>query len=869
MSRLDEKYRYYAFISYNHKDEREAKWLQRQLEHYRLPSVARKEIGEDVKIRPVFRYAVNLSLGDLRQQIKEELDASKYLIVICSPNSAQPNIEGKHWVNDEVTRFIETGRADYIIPVIVDGEPNVGGERECFPPALRNREIAGANLSKGSRTDRRNDFLKIVAKLLGILPDQLIRHTVDEERRTKVRFWLKLVPLAILLAVGGLFAWDATRTVSNYYADYVDSFGLPEGIFPLKKSDTAHRNVHYRFEYNGFQFGDSPHADSADWCIWNLFGIRRRLVRVVQANSHGLPCTHSHPGCEERPQMLDFMYDNDLRLCEIRYGRYNGEGQVPYLEKRVELSNEAGVVNGLLQFFSSEGRLGKAYAKASTTKYKYDRLKPRSEVTQHIVRRDARGRVEKRLFLNSSGANAPNGDGLYGFGYEYDDMGRQTAQWYLFMDGNEFLRHPNKKGVAGLRYEYFGRNIKKIENVSQNGSPVMGLHGWQVLECAFDANDNIVESRTYDERGNKVSRKDGYAELHREYDASGNMTRELYFDVDGNLTLHRDGYAEVRNEYDEHGNLTRELYFDVNGNRTLHKKGYAEVRSEYDARGHLTREQYFGVEGNPTLNQDGYAEERMEYDAHGKWKRRQLFGVDGKPISDTSGIAEGRREYDACGNITKESYFGVDGMPVLCDEGNAGWVTEHDARGNVTRALSFGVDGKPIAIKNGCAEVRREHDTRGNTTRAQFFGVDGKPASHVDGHAGWVAEYDARGNKTKMSYFGVDGKPVLIKGGYAEVRGEYDERGNVTKKFYLGVDGNPILTKDGYAEVRSEYDARGNKTKESYFGVDGKPVHTRDGYAEMRLEYDEYGNVKKELRFDANGKLIVPDDKPADGGDRK
>lgn len=66
MNRLEQKYRYYAFISYNHRDEREAKWLQRQLEHYRLPSVARKEIGEDIKIRPVFRYAVNLSLGDLR-----------------------------------------------------------------------------------------------------------------------------------------------------------------------------------------------------------------------------------------------------------------------------------------------------------------------------------------------------------------------------------------------------------------------------------------------------------------------------------------------------------------------------------------------------------------------------------------------------------------------------------------------------------------------------------------------------------------------------------------------------------------------------------------------------------------------------------
>jgi hypothetical protein len=272
MSRLEQKYRYYAFISYNHRDEREAKWLQRQLEHYRLPSVARKEIGEDIKIRPVFRYAVNLSLGDLRRQVKEELDASKFLIVVCSPNSAQPNIEGKHWVNDEVTHFIEAGRVDDIIPVIVDGEPNVGGERECFPPALRNREIAGANIAKGTRSERHRDFLKVVAKLLGILPDQLIRHTEQEERQAKIRFWLKLLPLAILAAVGGLFAYDTTRTVKNYYADYVDSYGLPEGIFQMGRADIMHRDVHYCFEYRGFQFSNSPHADSADWCIWKLFG---------------------------------------------------------------------------------------------------------------------------------------------------------------------------------------------------------------------------------------------------------------------------------------------------------------------------------------------------------------------------------------------------------------------------------------------------------------------------------------------------------------------------------------------------------------------------------------------------------------------
>ena len=36
----ESSYHYYAFISYNHRDEKVAKWLQLRLEHYKLPSVA-------------------------------------------------------------------------------------------------------------------------------------------------------------------------------------------------------------------------------------------------------------------------------------------------------------------------------------------------------------------------------------------------------------------------------------------------------------------------------------------------------------------------------------------------------------------------------------------------------------------------------------------------------------------------------------------------------------------------------------------------------------------------------------------------------------------------------------------------------------
>ena len=921
MSRLDERFRYYAFISYNHRDEREAKWLQRQLEHYRLPSVARKEIGEDVKIRPVFRYAVNLSLGDLRRQVREELDASRFLIVICSPNSAQPNIEGKHWVNDEATRFIETGRVDDIIPVIVDGEPNVGGDRECFPPVLRNREIAGANLSKGSRSERRRDFLKIVAKLLGILPDQLIRHTEEEEKRARFHFWLKLLPLAILAAVGGLFAWDSTRTVKNYYADYVDSYGLPEGIFPLKKAEIAHRDIHYRFEYRGFQFGASPHADSSDWCIWKLFGLRRRLVRVVQSDSRGKPFEFDHPVCGKRPLIQHFTYDHERRLCEIRHVRYNDDNRnaslekSSSLEKRIELSNVDGVVNGLLEFFTGEGRLGKSYAMSSIVQPEGSFMRVNSEITQHTIRRDKKGHVAQELFRNSSGDSTPNGDGIYGFSYEYDDLGRPTAKWNLFRRGDDFERWENKRGIAGCKFEYEGRNVRRITYVDSKERLVVGPHGWMVCRREFDTLDNITHLWYEDENGKKTFGESAYVELRNEYDDKGNMIRVSYFGADGKPALCAEGYADKRWERDSRGNATKVSYFGVDGKPTLDKDGIAERCLEHDSRGNLTKASYFGVDGKPTLDKDGIAEICWEHDSRGNLTKASYFGVDGKPTLDKDGIAEICWECDSRGNLTKASYFGVDGKPALNKNGIAEIRTEYDSRGNLTKASYFGVDGKPTLDKDGIAEFNREYDRQGRLIRGSFFDADGKPTivSQIGGWAEVRFEYDKRGNKTKESYFGVDGKPMaehckiridtsefgnalntavfdaiesgkkkgfaVVTGdkamesssddngmlaveidGVAEVRTEYDDRGNRTRISTWGIDGKLVANSFGVAEFRYEYDVRGNVTKVSNFGPDEKPVPVEAGVFEVRTEYDARGNKIRDMGFGPDGELALDED---------
>lgn len=143
--------KYTAFISYNSKDDKWAKWLQQKLEAYNMPVVIKNENDEMVrlderskKIR-VFRYKADLNTVSLNNGLAKELDDARWLIVICSPNSSK-----SIWVGREIQHFIETGRRDHILPFIVSGTSYSSDEKECLNPVLKaafpEGDILGVNI---------------------------------------------------------------------------------------------------------------------------------------------------------------------------------------------------------------------------------------------------------------------------------------------------------------------------------------------------------------------------------------------------------------------------------------------------------------------------------------------------------------------------------------------------------------------------------------------------------------------------------------------------------------------------------------------------------------------------------------------------
>ena len=91
---------YAAFISYKKigGDLKFAENLQKELEHFKRPKTLKDKIKNEYPLKnSIFRDATGLNRpGYTQEQLKSNLEKSRFLIVICSPRSAENNSQ---WIN--------------------------------------------------------------------------------------------------------------------------------------------------------------------------------------------------------------------------------------------------------------------------------------------------------------------------------------------------------------------------------------------------------------------------------------------------------------------------------------------------------------------------------------------------------------------------------------------------------------------------------------------------------------------------------------------------------------------------------------------------------------------------------------------------
>lgn len=213
---MSDQYKYFAFISYSSRDTAWGKRLQRKLEGYRMPSTLCSEHGwKRTPIRPVFFAPTDIQPGGLSNELKQRLEASRNLIVICSPDSAK-----SEWVGKEISYFHSLGREDNIYFFIVRGVPHSGSaDTECFNPVVEKLGIPeklGANIHervfKSPWLNRERAYIQLITKLLGVEFDSIWqRHR--RMLRQKVVAWCVGVIAVVATLVG---VWVANQPVDVY-----------------------------------------------------------------------------------------------------------------------------------------------------------------------------------------------------------------------------------------------------------------------------------------------------------------------------------------------------------------------------------------------------------------------------------------------------------------------------------------------------------------------------------------------------------------------------------------------------------------------------------------------------------------------------
>ena len=210
--------RYWAFISYSHKDAAFGRRLHRRLEGYVLP---RRLVGRSGgaalprRLAPIFRDREELSAAqDLSAEVRAGLAQSRSLVVVCSPAAA-----ASAWVTREVELFRALHPDRPILAAIRAGEP-----ADSLPPALRRTNAAGETIEPLAADFRpghdgwEHGLLKLVAGIVGVGLDEMVQRDSQRRLRRVTAVTAGALLLVLVMAVLTVFALNARSEAERQHA---------------------------------------------------------------------------------------------------------------------------------------------------------------------------------------------------------------------------------------------------------------------------------------------------------------------------------------------------------------------------------------------------------------------------------------------------------------------------------------------------------------------------------------------------------------------------------------------------------------------------------------------------------------------------
>lgn len=612
----------------------------------------------------------------------------------------------------------------------------------------------------------------------------------------KPKLWMKFASaIAIMLLIGtGFYAWDYNRTKVKYYKDYVEVWGVPQGVGKLSHSEHKHSNRSYKFVYK-----------------------KRKLLCVSHVNSLDNLIEDGESERNERPIDQELFYTDNGKISRVIV-RDRG-GKVEYVKSYNDKLNTM-----VFQYNDEHG----TERTVSNQTVGYGRLLEQND--------DDRGRISR-------------------WWIEYDGKGYATSVKYAGLDNTPVC---DKNGIYGRKFvrDKKGR-VVELHYIGRDDEPQSTKWGLGIKKFYYDGNDNWVKAEYLTIDGQPAYDDfDGVSIYVMEYDKYGNIVYAFHEAPDGTLMYPKKlSIAGLHTVYDDEGFEIRTEYLDSDKNPMfVSGLGFSIVEREYDKNGYVAKEIFLDSEGNPVESFDGCASKTCVNDEHGNILETWAYSLDNKLCLGRDGYAGAMCEYDSLGNQTKVVYYGTDKEICEVSNGSSGELYEYNDKNLVTKITYLNKKQKPVRNINNIAIIKFEYDKRGNTTKVAFFDVDGTtPVFNNEGTAGWINVYDDMGLLIERSFFNKEGRGHMPSGlNYAKVVYTYDDKGNMKSYKYYNLQGM-LTSVGGIAGEEYVLDSRGNKLEEKSIGTNGELAY---GRLLIKHKYDKFNNIIETSVWDKKGAAL-------------
>lgn len=828
-------YEYDAFISYSHSDKKATVKLQRALERYHIPKSIQKARNNPSSALNIFRDETNLPAGSLTTTVCQALDLSKKLIVICSTTAARESSDKYKWVSQEIQYFIDTGRRDDIIPVLLDGDWSE------LPENIRLLQ-KDLYITDFTKLNYRIAFFKVLAGILEIDYDLLINR--DKNNR---RFRVCAMAALCITICSLWFYYFCPHT--TYYSDYIIRYGKPEGIGPLTAAQRSTRSEIYAITTNRSRHEiQLKHINSS-----GLVSADRQEHHIESISSAVYTCLNDWQidtvtyFDENEKQLYTYAYAPDLSYLDIIISKNDaqwlttsaGEGEYGF-PVRTNISRHR------LEF-DKQGLLSKRT-------YAVDRLDSINEngIGGERYKHDSLGRIEEIIYLNPAGETSIDKQGIAYKKFIYNDTYQLVRIEYHGSDGdliNNNLRY------AAIENEYdISGNLTEIHYYDQSNAPVITSHGYAVELRGFNDNGFITSCSYFDINGLPTYGPYNFHKITIERDDKGRDTSTSYFSVSNEPILSTALYAKRDTEYNDQGLVRDQFYYDPYGQPCLNSVGSHHCHYDYDNNGNLTKISHYGLDEHLIYSKLGYAVMRLSYNERDMEKTQSYFGIDDEPILGLNGYHKQEFMYDERYNINEIHYTGILGQPALCSDGYAFRKLDYDSAGNIHKDSYFD-DYKQPTLKTGSFfEAIMEYNEHGCRTSIKLMNPDGTPADNAL-YSQEEILYDDYGRETEKNYYHQDElistyqhdytNNSLIKltpGTQRKTIHRYDDRGREIET--TACDGPSQSSR-----IVSAFDSLGNMTRREYYDEKDELLYY------FVTEYNLCGLPIKTSYYNAQGEL--------------